>query len=267
VSKALAFVRRDFYIHTSYRLSLLLQILSTIISITSYYFLARFIGGSLQNNLPGNGDDYFAFVLVGVALHDYSSTSLKVFSQSIRESQLAGNLEALLSTQTPLHEVILSSAVYPFLLTSLNVFLYIALGRILFGVSLASVNWPAAILMLMLTILVSSGMGILSASFVLIFKKGDPLGWVLDSVYWLLAGVLYPVTVLPGWMNQISMFLPLRYAIAGMRGAVLEQATWSQLWSNIAPLLLFAAAILPLSLAAFQLANRWVRTSGSVTEY
>jgi ABC-2 type transport system permease protein len=265
VRKALAFVRRDFLIHSSYRLAFVLQLISGVLTVTSYYLLSQYIGKSLE--LSGHGDAYFAFVLVGLTLQDYSSISLRTFSTNIRESQLAGNLEALLSTQTPMHEVILSSALYPFLWTSVNVILYIALGRVLFGVSLASVNWIGAIVILLLTVFVSSGIGILSASFVLVFKRGDPLGWFLESVSFLLAGVLYPTTVLPAWLNRISVWLPLRYSIEGMRRAVLDRGSLAEIWPSILPLLLFACAILPFSLGAFSLANRWVRMSGSMNEY
>jgi ABC-2 type transport system permease protein len=265
IRKALSFIRRDFLIHTSYRFAFILQLFTEVLTVTSYYFLSKYIGNTPE--LGGHSHDYFAFVLIGLALQNYSSVSLRTFSSSIRESQLAGNLEALLSTQTGIPEVILSSALYPFLWTSVNVIVYIALGRFLFGVSLDSVNWIGASVVLLLTVFVSSGIGILSASFVLVFKRGDPLAWLLDSVSFLLAGVLYPITVLPAWLSRISVWLPLRYSIEGMRRAVLDQASFAEIWSNILPLLLFACAILPVSLGAFSLANKWVRISGSMNEY
>jgi ABC-2 type transport system permease protein len=121
MNKPLAFLKRDLLIEASYRFSFVFQVASVLFTVASYYFLARFIGSSVVPGLDAYGGDYFAFVLIGVALYDYLGTSLNAFSRSIRESQLTGTLEALLSTQTSLPTVILSSSAYPFLWTSLGV--------------------------------------------------------------------------------------------------------------------------------------------------
>ena len=266
MKKPLAFLKRDLVIEMSYRFSFVFQVVSVLFSIASYYFLARFIGGSLVSGLEAQGGDYFAFVLIGVAMHDYLSTSLNAFSRIIRESQLAGTLEALLSTQTSLPTIILSSAAYPFLWTSLSVVLYLVLGVGLFGVHLTG-NWAAAGLILILAIVVFSGFGILSASLIMVFKRGSPIAWFFDGLSWLLGGVLYPVTVLPEWLRLVSSLLPITYAIEGIRAALLQAAPWSQLWHSLGPLLLFALAVLPLSLLSFHYATRWTRIAGTLAHY
>ena len=267
MKKILAFLKRDFLIEVSYRFSFVFQLASVFLSVASYYFLARFIGSSFVPGLEPYGGDYFAFVLVGVALHEYLATSLDAFSRSIRESQVAGTLEALLSTQTSLPTIVFSSAAYPFLWTTFSVVLYFTLGIGLFGVPLAHGNWAAATLILMLAIVVFSGLGILSASFVMVFKRGSPLAWLLGGLSWLLGGVLYPVTVLPEWLQFVSLLLPITYAIEGMRAALLQAAPWSQLWRSVGPLLLFALFVLPLSLASFHYATRRTRITGTLAHY
>ena len=267
MKKPLAFLKRDLLIEMSYRFSFVFQMASVLLSVASYYFLARFIGNALIPGLDAYGGDYFAFVLIGVALHDYLATSLNAFSRSIREAQLAGTLEALLSTPTSLPTIILSSAAYPFLWTSFSVVLYLALGVGLFGVRLSSGNWAAAALILTLAVLVFSGLGILAASFIMVFKRGSPIAWLFGGLSWLLGGVLYPVTVLPEWLRQVSALLPITYAIEGMRAALLQGASWSELWRSLAPLLLFALAVLPLSLLSFQRATRQTRIAGTLGQY
>src|SRR5262245_8732871 len=100
----------------------------SLLSIAPYYFLGRFVGERVVPGLEGHREDYFAFVLIGVALQDFLSTSLDAFARNIRESQLTGTLEAVLGTQTSLFTVILSSAIYPFLWTSFTVVLYLGFG-------------------------------------------------------------------------------------------------------------------------------------------
>lgn len=265
--KLRAFLERDLAIERSYRLAFALQAASVLLSIAAYYFLARFIGGARIPGLEAYGGDYFAFVLVGVALHDYLGTSLDAFSRSIREAQIAGTLEALLSTQTRLHTIILCSAAYPFLWTTGTVVLYLALGGWLFGVPLASANWPAAVLILALGVGAFCGLGILSASFILVFKRGSPVAWLFASLSWLLGGVLYPVAVLPDWLRLPAALLPITHAIEAMRAAVLQGATWSALSPSLLMLALFALALLPLSLLSFHWATRWTRIAGTLAQY
>jgi ABC-2 type transport system permease protein len=267
MKKILAFVKRDLLIESSYRFSFIFEMTSTLLSMAAYYFLARFIEGSLLEGMHVYRGDYFAFVLIGMALHDFFVTSLNAFSRSIREDQLVGTVEALLSTQTSLPIVVVSSSTYPFLRTSLVVVLYLVLGVGLFRLHLTSGNWPAAMLILIMAILVFSGFGILSASFIMVFKRGSPIAWIFGGLGWLLGGVLYPVTVLPDRLQQVAAMLPITYAIEGMRAALLRAAPWSELWSSIAPLLLFAIAILPLSLLSFHYATKWARMTGTLAQY
>jgi len=267
MKKFLAFLKRDLLTEVSYRFSFVFQVTAVFLSTASYYFLARFIGNAAVPGLDAYGGDYFSFVLIGVALHEYLATSLNAFSRGIRESQLAGTLEALLSTQTSLPTIILSSAAYPFLWTSVTVLFYLALGGMLFGVRFTLGNWVAAGFILLLAVIVFSGLGILSASFTIVFKRGDPIAWLFGGLSWLLGGVLYPVTVLPAWLRPVSALLPLTYAIEGMRAALLRGAPWLELWHSLGPLLLFALPILPFSLLSFHYATRWTRIAGTLSQY
>jgi ABC-2 type transport system permease protein len=267
MNKLLAFVRRDLATEMSYRFHFCFEIVSIVLSAATYYFLARFIQPALGASFSPHVTDYFAFVLVGLGLNDYQATALTAFSRSIRESQLVGTLEALLSTQTSLSTVILSSAAYPLLWTSFGVFLYSVLGTALFGVRLHSPNWIAAVVILSLSVTVFVGLGILSASFIIVFKRGSPVAWLFGALCWLLGGILYPVSVLPDWLQSLSALLPLTHAIAGMRGALLSAASWSELWPSVLVLLSAAVTVVPLGLASFHYATRWARMAGTLDQY
>lgn len=61
--------------------------------------------------------------------------------------------------------------------------LILGIGR--FGLRLAPSNCPAPVLILILAIIVFSGIGILSASFVVVFKRTRPITWPLGSLSYL----------------------------------------------------------------------------------
>jgi ABC-2 type transport system permease protein len=267
VSKALAFILRDLRIQRSYRLIFLIELVYLFLGIVPYYFLARFIGPSVGGTLAQYGGNYFSFALIGIVLQQYFTAPLTLFSRQIRESQLNGTLESLLSTQTPLSSVIVFSALYPFVWATMNVVIYVVVGMAAFGLRFGEANWFGAALVLIFSLLVFCGIGILSASFILVFKRGDPLTLLIGAISWIFAGVLYPVSVLPSWLRGISALLPVRYAIDGMRGALLQNASWTELWMSLGPLALFAALTVPLGLVTFHYAHRWVRITGSLADY
>lgn len=156
---------------------------------------------------------------------------------------------------------------YPFVWTSFHVLLYFVLGVGLFGVHFTVGNWLVAVALLVLAIVVFSGLGILSASFIMLFKRGSPVAWLFGMMSWLLGGVMYPVIVLPTWLQHLAALLPITYAIEGMRAALLRGAMGSDLWPNFGVLLVFAMITLPLGLVSFQYATRRALITGTLGQY
>lgn len=264
--KAFAFFKRDVLMDVGYRFSFVFHLLGVVASMTSYYFLARFVATAQIPGLQAYGNDYFTFVIVGVALHDYLATGLDAFARSLRESQLGGTLEAVLATPTAVSTVVVSSALYPFVWTSLTAALYLGLG-VAVGASLGAGNWGAAAVLFVLAIAVFASLGILSASFVMVFKRGNPVSWLLGWLSWLLGGILYPVSVLPDWLRMVSAALPITYAVDGMRSALLGGAPWAALRPSLLALSAFAVVLVPLSLVVFSSATRWARRAGTLAQY
>ena len=265
--KLLAFLKKDLLIALNYRFSFFLEVLGIFFSTTAFYFLSRIFGPGISPHLAPYGNNYFAFVLIGIALSSYLSFSLYSFSAQLRESQVQGTLEALLVTNTRLSTIVLLSSIYPLLYTSLSVLIYLILGATVFGFSLHNANILGALIILTLSVTSFSGIGILSAAFIMVFKRGSPIQWLVASLSYLLSGTLYPVSVLPDWLQKISLFLPLTYSLHGMRSALLLSHSLKKLVPDIIALVLFTAVLLPAGLAAFGYATSRAKQDGSLTQY
>jgi ABC-2 type transport system permease protein len=267
MSVAASFLRRDLSVSLSYRLSFLLQFGGIFFSMAIFYFLSRLFGGALVSQLDKYGGDYFSFVLVGLAFTGYMGLSLSNFAGSIREGQMMGTLEIMLLSPTRLSVILLSSSLWSYLLTTVNVVVYFAVGILVFGVSLSQANFATALVVLILSITSFSGIGILSAAFVLWTKKGDPVAWVFGSLSSLLAGVYYPVTVLPDWLEPMSRFVPLTYALDAMRLAMLQGYSLYQIRFDIFAMLGFTLVLTPIAFLAFRKALKRAKMEGSLTQY
>lgn len=266
-AKILAIFRRDLAIARSYRTLFVLELLEALFGVATFYYLSRFVESTqLARALP-QGGSYFAFALVGFAFFDYLSVSLSAFDSGLEEARRNGTLEALLVTETPLPVILAGSAVYPFVLMALRTAVYLAWGTFLFGFPARQANWPGAVAVLLFSILAFAGLGILSASYLLLFKRGNPAKWMVLSISGLIGGVMYPVTVLPGWLQGVSRIVPVTYSLEGMRAALLGGVPFAELWPALRALLIFAAILLPLSLAAFSWVLRRTKITGTLTHF
>jgi ABC-2 type transport system permease protein len=263
----MAFLRRDLGLNLSYRVSFLLQFATIVFSVATFYFVAQVFGGAIIPELAVYGGDYFSFVLIGLAFNTYMGLALRDFASNIREGQVMGTLEIMLLSPTGLSAILLSSALWDYLLASLRVFLYLLLGALVFGANLGQANVLSAILVLLLSMVSFASLGILSAAFVLVLKKGDPVAWVFTSLSTLLAGVYYPVSVLPDALERLSSVVPLTYALRAMRLAILQGYSPQELGGELLILVVFAAVLLPLSTWAFRQATRRAKKEGSLAEY
>jgi len=267
IRKSLLFLGRDFRMEVSYRLSFLLQLLGILFSSASFYFVAQLLGESAAPQLSRYGGDYFSFVLIGIAFVGYQGVALYTFSRVIRSAQTQGTLEALLVTPTPLPTILLSSSLWSFIFASLRVVTYLLVGALVFSADLGQANVVAGLVVLLLTIATLSGIGILSASFIMVFKRGSPVNFVIGSLSSLLGGVYYPVEVLPGWLQTLARFFPLTYSLEAMRRALLAGESLAALAREVTILTAFAVALLPLGLIAFRLAVRQAKRDGSLAHF
>ena len=263
----LAFLQRDWRIERSYRLAFLLQLGQMLFSAGVFYFLGELVNGLDLRGLRAYGGDYFAFVLIGLAMRGYFSTALNGFSQSIRTEQTTGTLEAMLTTPARLESLIFGAAGWAYLMTTLQLGLYLGLGAALGRLHLAQANLGAAALTLALSLVTYSSLGVLAASFIMLYKRGNPVTWIFQAVSDFLGGMYYPVEVLPSLLQAAAAFLPVTYSLRAMRLSLLQNAPWSALWPDLGALAGFAILSLPLGAAAFRYAVRRARVEGSLVGY
>ena len=267
-SKALAFIKRDSRIESSYKVAFVFEALTTVFPLVSFYFIGRLVGPQNPGGgLARYGGQYFPFALVGIAVSQYLLLSLGTFSRTIRRSQMAGCLEATLSAQTSPQAVIVFSSLYCFATKLLHTLLVFVLGWLIFGVNLQQANFLSAAVVLALTVAAFSGLGILSAAFIVLLKKGDPIEWCIGAASSLLGGAVFPIEVMPGWMQALSVLFPITYSIEAMRMAILRGWGLEMLWKPVAILAVMAAILLPAGIWAFTAAVAQGRRDGSLMHY
>jgi len=258
----LAFLRRDLQMATAYRLNALLLVSGGLFTLTLFYFLAHAVGEAPLVRAR-YGADYFSFALVGLATAALLRALQTGFAGAVRTAQNDGSLEPLLGA--PLHtvHVITLMGAWPVTNALLRSVGLLTVGALLFGARL-HLHLAAFTFTLLLSALTFCALGLLSAAFVLVFKRGDPFTYALDALSYLFAGVLYPTEVLPPFLRAAARFLPATHALHGLRDAALRGAGPSQLLPTWLSLGVFCLVLWPLAAYALSAARRHVEQAGTL---
>ncbi|MFC1460892.1 ABC transporter permease [Verrucomicrobiota bacterium] len=265
--KALAFIKRDWTIESSYKFAFVFGLITSVLPVFSFYFIGKLVGGRGAESLSKYGVGYFPFAMIGVAFTQYLMVALRSFANTIRRSQMAGCLEAMLSTRTRPGTVIAMSSLYSFVMKTIHILLVFTIAGLFLGVEYRQANILTALVIVVLTILTFSSLGIFSAAVIVVLKKGDPIEWVFGSLCSLLGGALFPISIMPPWMQMISKVLPITYSLDAMRLAVFQGYTVPMVWKDLAILGGMAVILLPASIWSFSKAVDKGRRDGSLMHY
>ena len=265
--KLKAFIRRDFTILLSYKMALITTTIGTIFPLLSYFFISKLVPGNTQDSLTEYGGDYFSFVLVGMAFTTYFMMAVQEFSATTRRDQMAGCLEALLSSQTDIKSLIFMSAIFKFLHNGLALVFMFIIASLFLGFDLSNINLSAFIVSFILSFIIFISLGIFSAAGTIIFKQGEPFGLIFGTLSSLLGGALFPVALLPFGLKIFSYVIPITYSLEALRLSILQGYTISMLSKQLIILLCIALLVFPLSLKFFEWAVEKGKRQGTLMQY
>lgn len=263
LSVVLAIVRRDFLITRSYRLAFVMDLIVGVINLAVFFFISRTFDDVGSANLNG-APSYFAFAAIGIAITVVIDAASTTLAGRIRQEQLTGTLETLLVQPVTVSELAFGLAGFPFFFAMIRAVLYLVIGGFWFDVDLEQLSLLGFVLVLLAAGAAFSALGILLGGIVLVVKRGQAVVGLIIFGMTLVSGALFPVSVLPGWLEPVGRIVPTRFAFDGLRDAVFLGTGW---WGDAVALAFFAAAGIPLAIWVFRQALEHGRRTGSLTQY
>jgi ABC-2 type transport system permease protein len=180
---------------------------------------------------------------------------------------MMGTFEAELATPAPSWMVLSATPLYEFGGASLRSAGYLAAAALFVDLSLPRSNVATLLMGVPLILAAFMGLGLVTAGSTMLARRSNPVTVLLGSLSFFLSGVLYPVTVMPPWLQQIGKLLPLTHALRVLRGGLLTGAPPAAVRGSLLALAVFAAALIPAGAALFAFALRRARVDGSLTHY
>lgn len=262
----IALLRAAWLTATSYRVATLLSLAGVAFSVVPVYFIAGAIQGVAASSIQRESASYFAFIVVGIASIYIVSAATAALASSIASTIGNGTLEALFVTRTGMPAILGGLASYPTAQAFLRATTLLVTAS-LFGADIRWVMAPAAAAIAALTYLAYAGIGLVAAALVLVFRTSGPLSTAVIGLSGLLGGAYYATTAVPGWLRQLTDYVPLTYGLRPARMLLLGNASLREVTADVSVLLIITTVSLVIGGAAFAAGLRQAQRDGTLSQY
>jgi ABC-2 type transport system permease protein len=266
-AKLPAFVRRDWKIALSYRAVFVGEAMSLAMQIVVFFFIAKLVDPGKLPQYGGTVPTYLAFVVVGLVINLTAGALLHTVAGSLRQEQMTGTFETLLATPTTAATLQLGSVSYTLLMVPVRAAILLVAIAIGFGLDFEASGIGPALLLLMAFLPFTWGLGLVSAAVVVTFRRGASATTMVVTVLGLLSGAMFPIALLPSFLQTIAEWNPFAIAIDGVRDALIGGTGWGEAASDLPRLIPLALLGLALGVLCFRAAVARERRRGTLGHY
>ena len=263
VTAAGAIFKRDLLMFTSYRTRLFSTLFSMAVSLVLFYYVSRLV----RSEAIGTPDDYYAFVVVGLIIFGVLTSTMSTPVATLRAELQAGTFERMVLSPFGPVRAIASLLLFPLALSLAIGVLSLVFAGVVFGLDLRWSTAPLALPVAALGALSFAPFGLAMAAAVVVFKQTNAGATLVITAMTLLAGVYFPVSLLPDWIQWASDVQPFTPAVDLLRNLLVGTPLSHPAAAEVAKLAGFAVLTLPLSVLLLRAALRHARRRGTIIEY
>ena len=232
--------------------SIVRPLASSLILVVMYYVVTR----------GKTGMDLFAYIYVGNAFFMYVFNVLFGVSWVIHEDRDHYQMiRYIYIAPIRMYYYLFGRGIAKMILTTVAVIITIGFGMLVLKipVNLLTVNYPLLIFSVAAGIFIITCLGILLAGVSMVTAHHSyALTEGMSGLFYLACGAIYPIDILPVWLQYISRALPLTYWLELVRRAVLGKSISSTLGGYSDFQLILIMAVTTLALALF---SHWIYRS------
>ena len=266
-AKLPAFVRRDWKIALSYRAIFVGEAMGLAGQIVVFYFIAQLIDPGQLPTYGGKTPTYLAFVVVGLVINLTAGVLLHQVAAQLRQEQLMGTLDALMSTPTSGATLQIGSVAYTLLFVPIRAAILIGAIAIGFGLDLEPNGLGPTLMLLVAFLPFTWGIGLGSAAVVVTFRRGAGATGLLLTMLGLISGAVFPIALLPPLLQTIAEWNPFALAIDGVREALIGGTGWGPALDAMVRLVPLSFASLAIGILSFKAAIGRERRRGTLGHY
>lgn len=147
-------------------------------------------------------------------------------SNALEQQRWLGTLELLVAAPVPFAVVIAPITVASGVVGAYSLLATLAWGTLLFHVPLV-IEQPIAFVVAVPACIVAIGMlGLVMAGTFVLYRAAFSLGIAMQYPVWIATGLLVPLSVLPGFVGQLSWFLAPSWGFRAIQESALGRTPW-----------------------------------------
>lgn len=243
-----------------------------------FYLVKRYLGWeivflvyTLVNSLTivligvGGGTQRLLYLAAGALLWEFLSILFHELSESVSWERWEGTIEY--TFMAPIHRVthLMGMCIYAVVYGTVRTVFVLGAMALFFKFDLSRANLLGALLVLFASSLSFIGLGFMAAVLPLMSpEKGSQATHIFQAVILLVSGVYYEVSVLPKWIQPLSVISPATYTLRAARATLLNGAGVAEIWPDIAILLITGVILIPLGLLVFNWGERLAMKTGKL---
>lgn len=260
--------KRDFLVDYSYKISFFSQFLGIFLTATSFFFISKTFPQSDSVHLEPFNYNYFVFAAIGIAILDIVATLMRALTTTLREAQSFGYIEILFISKINPGYLFLCSAIYPLIKGIFKFIFYIFLIQFFGSQTLMFSSIIISLLLVLIMIIPFLALSFLSLSFILYFKQSNPINFIINTLVSIFSGIIYPVTVMPVFMQNISNFIPLTIQLNSARDVLINNSLNEYIFSSLFFIHIFCSLIfLLICMYIFHFTIYIVKKKGTIGAY
>jgi ABC-2 type transport system permease protein len=258
-----AVVKRDFRMMTSYRFRFVSTLFGAFFSLTLFYYISRLV----RVEAFASPDAYYAFAVTGLITLQLLNSTLQTPPGSLRQELVAGTFERIVTTPFGPVGTALAMMVFPFLFALALALVMLGFSGVVFGVSLHWATLPLVIPLSALGAAAFAAFGVALLALTLLAKQILAGTTFIVAGISLIAGLYFPVTLLPDWIEWTSDVQPFTPSVDLLRWALIGRPLPDPAWLDLVRVVGFTAVLLPLAVLLLRKAVRVSQRRGTITEY
>jgi ABC-2 type transport system permease protein len=210
-----AIVLRQLYLFRGGPTRVLSLVIWVAIDIILWGFMTKYL-----NTVTAAGFDFVPVLLGAVLMWDFFTRVMFGVTMAFFEDVWSRNFLNIFGSPVSINEYLTGLVSSSIITSALGLLVMLVLAVTLFGLSFILYG-GLLVPFLMVLFLFGIALGIVGCSFVLRFgPSAEWFVWPIPAILSPFAGVFYPITTMPTWIQWIAHLLPPMYVFEGMRAIV-----------------------------------------------
>ncbi len=258
---SMAFVERNFNLAKRYAHMEVVFVVWNVVHVLTIGLIGKFMGG----DDPAKVQHFILFLIVGAMFWNFLRLLFYETADAVAWERWEGTIE--FTFMAPIYRMthLVGQCSYAIIYGILRALIVLVLATLFFDLSFGGADLVLAGLVLVVGGFSFLGLGLIAATFPLMApEKGAQATEILGTFVALVSGIYYDVSVLPGWLQPLSVISPGTYALRSIRAVFLDGATLGDIQGDLGILVITGAVLVPIGFWIFHLAEMHAKRTGKL---